>query len=302
MSSSSAPSASASPSATSALPAAAGAPYLVAQLTDLHIKAGGKRSYRLVDTAGALHRAIDTLLAAPQQPDTVIITGDLVDFGSEHEYRFLRDILQRLPMPIRLLPGNHDHRTSLRRVFADHDYLFVNGDGETPIHYAVDAGPLRLVALDCTVPGQPGGRVEADGLAWLDATLAAASAQPTLVMLHHPPFHTGIGHMDQQGLENAAALEAVIARHPQVERVVCGHLHRHIIRRFGGTIAMTAPGPAHQVALDLDPQAVSRFRMEPPGFLLHWWHPVHGLVTHAAASGDYGPLHPFYDADGRLID
>lgn len=290
-----------SSSATSALPAA-GAPYLVAQLTDLHIKAGGKRSYRLVDTAGALHRAIDTLLAAPQQPDTVIITGDLVDFGSEHEYRFLRDILQRLPMPIRLLPGNHDHRTSLRRVFADHDYLFANGDGETPIHYAVDAGPLRLVALDCTVPGQPGGRVEADGRAWLDATLAAASARPTLVMLHHPPFHTGIGHMDQQGLENAAALEAVIARHPQVERVVCGHLHRHIIRRFGGTIAMTAPGPAHQVALDLDPQAVSRFRMEPPGFLLHWWHPVHGLVTHAAASGDYGPLHPFYDADGRLID
>jgi Icc protein len=84
--------------------------------------------------------------------------------------------------------------------------------------------------------------------------------------------------------------------------VVCGHLHRHITRRFGGTIAMTAPSPAHQVALDLDPQAASRFRMEPPGYLLHWWHPVHGLVTHLAASGDYGALHPFFDADGKLID
>ena len=56
-------------------------PYLVAQLSDLHIKAGGKLSYRRVDTAGALHQAIDTLLAAPQIPDMVIITGDLVDFG-----------------------------------------------------------------------------------------------------------------------------------------------------------------------------------------------------------------------------
>ncbi|MGO4765714.1 phosphodiesterase [Cupriavidus sp. 2KB_3] len=282
--------------------ALASAPYLVAQLSDLHIKAGGKLSYRRVDTAGALHLAIDTLLAAPQRPDTVIITGDLVDFGSEDEYRFLRDILQRLPMPVRLLPGNHDHRTTLRKVFPDHDYLFDHGDGEAPVHYAMAAGPLRLVGFDCTVPGKPGGRVEPEGLAWLDATLAAAPAQPTLLMLHHPPFVTGIGHMDQQGLDNAAALEAVIARHPQVERVVCGHLHRQITRRFGGTIAMTAPGPAHQVALDLDPQAASRFRMEPPGYLLHWWHPAHGLVTHLAASGDYGPAHPFFDANGRLID
>jgi 3',5'-cyclic AMP phosphodiesterase CpdA len=284
--------------------AASPLPYLVAQLTDLHIKAGGKMSYRMVDTAGALHTVIDTLLAAPQLPDIVVVTGDLVDFGDEHEYRFLRDILQRLPMPIRLLPGNHDHRASLRRVFADHDYLFAYGDGDddAPTHYAMDAGPLRLVGFDCTMPGRPGGRAEPDGLAWLDAALAAAPAQPTLVMLHHPPFHTGIGHMDAQGLENAAALEAVIAQHPQVERVICGHLHRHITRRFGGTIAMTAPGPAHQVALDLSPQAASRFRLEPPGYLLHWWHPTHGLVTHLAASGDYGPQHPFFDADGKLID
>ena len=195
---------------------ASSAPYLVAQLTDLHIKAGGRLSYRMVDTAAALHTAIDTLLAAPQLPDVVVVTGDLVDFGDEQEYRFLRDILQRLPMPVKLLPGNHDHRASLRRVFHDHDYLFAFGGAgapDAPVHYAIDTGPLRLVGFDCTVPGKPGGRVEADGLAWLDATLAAAAGQPTLLMLHHPPFHTGIGHMDVQGLENAAALETVVARH-----------------------------------------------------------------------------------------
>ncbi|WP_042884905.1 phosphodiesterase [Cupriavidus necator] len=278
------------------------APYLVAHVTDLHIKAGGKLSYRMVDTAGALHRWIDTLLAAPQCADIVVITGDLVDFGAEAEYRFLRSILQRLPMPYRLLPGNHDSRSALRAVFTDHDYLFANGDGEAPVHYAVDAGPLRIVGFDCTVPGKPGGRVDAAALPWLQATLAAAPATPTLLLLHHPPFYTGIGHMDEQGLENAAALEAVVRQHAQVERVLCGHLHRHITRRFGGTIAMTAPAPAHQVALDLDPQAPSRFRMEPPGYLLHWWHPQHGLVTHAAAIGDHGPAHPFFDAEGKLID
>lgn len=278
------------------------APYLLAQITDLHIKAGGKLSYRMVDTAGALHRCIDSLLDAPQRADAVVVTGDLVDFGSEDEYRFLRDILARLPMPVWLMPGNHDHRATLRRVFPDHDYLRMHGDGDAPVHYTADAGPLRLVSFDCTVPCKPHGRVLADGAEWLDRTLAAAPDRPTLVMLHHPPFHTGIGHMDVQGLENSDVLEAVIARHPQVERVICGHLHRHIARRFGGTIAMTAPGPAHQVALDLDPNAASRFRMEPPGYLLHWWHPRHGLVTHAAASGDFGAAHPFFDAEGKLID
>ncbi|KAF7962350.1 metallophosphatase [Cupriavidus sp. UYMU48A] len=278
------------------------APYLVAHITDLHIKAGGKLSYRLVDTAGALHRCIDTLLAAPQQPDAVIVTGDLVDFGADSEYQFLRQILQRLPMPVRLLPGNHDSRSALRRVFADHDYLFATGNGEDPVHYSIDAGPLRLVAFDCTVPGQPGGRVDPAALPWLEAALSADPARPTLLLLHHPPFFTGIGHMDEQGLANADALEAIVRRHPQVERVLCGHLHRHITRRFGGTVAITAPGPAHQVALDLDPQALSRFRMEPPGYLLHWWHPAHGLVTHAAAIGDYGAAHPFFDAQGKLID
>lgn len=276
--------------------------YLVAHITDLHIKAGGRLSYRLVDTAGALHRCIDTLLAAPQQPDAVIVTGDLVDFGAESEYQFLRQILQRLPMPVRLLPGNHDSRGALRRVFADHDYLFATGSGEDPVHYSIDAGPLRLVAFDCTVPGQPGGRVDPAALPWLEAALSAGPDRPTLLLLHHPPFFTGIGHMDEQGLANADALEAVVRRHPQVERVLCGHLHRHITRRFGGTVAMTAPGPAHQVALDLDRHAPSRFRMEPPGYLLHWWHRAHGLVTHAAAIGDYGAAHPFFDAQGKLID
>ncbi len=283
-------------------PAAPDGSYLLAQITDLHIKAGGKLSYRMVDTAGALQRCIDTLLAAPQRPDAVIVTGDLVDFGAEEEYRFLRGILQRLPMPVRLLPGNHDHRATLRRVFADHDYLCAAGDGDAPIHYSVEAGPLRLVAFDCTVPGMPGGRVDPAALPWLEAALSAEPERPTLLMLHHPPFYTGIGHMDQQGLADAALLEAVVRRHPQIERVLCGHLHRHIVRRFGGTLAMTAPGPAHQVTLDLDPQAASRFRMEPPGYLLHWWHPAHGLVTHAAVIGEFGADHPFFDASGKLID
>ena len=81
----------------------------------------------------------------------------------------------------------------------------------------------------------------------------------------------------------------MIARHPQVERIACGHLHRSIERRFAGTIAGTAPSTAHQVRLDLRPGARLHFRFEPPGYQLHLWDEG-GLVTHTAVLGDFRPL------------
>jgi 3',5'-cyclic-AMP phosphodiesterase len=107
--------------------------------------------------------------------------------------------------------------------------------------------------------------------------------------------------MDRMGLANPEALEEVIARHPQVERVISGHLHRAIVTRFGGTIASTCPSPAHQVALDLADDAQSRFMMEPPAFQLHLWREGTGLITHTAAIGDFAGPYPFYDG-ATLID
>jgi len=46
--------------------------------------------------------------------------------------------------------------------------------------------------------------------------------------MHHPPFQTGIAPMDAVGLGGADAFAAAPARHPEVERVSCGHLYRSI--------------------------------------------------------------------------
>src|SRR5882672_6334976 len=50
---------------------------------------------------------------------------------------------------------------------------------------------------------------------------------------------------DVIGLAAGDAFGAVIERHPQVERVLCGHLHRAIQVRWRGTLAATAPSTAH---------------------------------------------------------
>ena len=62
-----------------------------------------------------------------------------------------------------------------------------------------------------------------------------APASPTVIFMHHPPFTTGIARMDEHGRANAAELADVVARHRQVQRIVCGHLHRSIQALVGST-------------------------------------------------------------------
>ena len=258
---------------------------LIAQLSDPHIVAPGRLLYGRVDTAAFLARAVMALNALKPLPNIAVLTGDLVDTGGAEEYAHLRHLLAPLRTPVFVIAGNHDAREPLRAAFGEDGYLPATGF----LHYAIEAGPLRLVALDTHIPGENGGALSTDRLAWLDGTLAAAPLKPTLVLMHHPPFATGIELMDRFGLADAAPFAAIVARHPQIERILCGHLHRAIDRRFAGTIAGTAPSTAHQIRLDFSPEARLRFNFEPPGYQLHVWQNG-GLVTHTVLIGDWpGP-------------
>jgi 3',5'-cyclic-AMP phosphodiesterase len=272
---------------------------VVAQITDMHVSVPGSRADRVFRTAEHLERAVRHLNGLPRRPDLVLATGDLVDQGRADEYERLRAILERLAMPVYLIPGNHDDRANLRSVFDGHSYLDRGGDF---IQYTIEHFPVRLVALDTLLPGSGGGRLCAERLAWLDDRLREAPARPTLIFMHHPPFVTGIAGMDVMGLDGIDALAAVIRRHPQVERIVAGHIHRPIIRRFAGTVACTCPATAHQVALDLPPETRLAMVMEPPACMLHvWLGEGQGLVTHVSPIGDF-PVLTVFDGSGWMSD
>lgn len=273
---------------------------LLVQLSDLHIKPPGALAYRRVDTAASLARAIARVNALAPRPDAVLVTGDLVDRGTAEEYRHLKTFLDTLEIPYWLLIGNHDAREPLREVFADRPELREGGEF---VQYAVDLGALRVIALDSMQPGQSAGTLCEARLAWLADQLDAARGKPVIVALHHPPFDCGIAHMDAIRLDPRAAerLEALIARHPNVERVLCGHVHRPMFVRFGGTIASAVPAPAHQVTLDLAPGAPSTFTLEPPAYAMHRYDARGGLVTHHGYVDAFDGPYPFHDPSGELI-
>jgi 3',5'-cyclic AMP phosphodiesterase CpdA len=275
------------------------APVLIAQISDLHIKAPGALAYGKVDTAAALRACVAELNRLQPRPAMVVISGDLADTPSVAEYDHLRRLLAPLTLPYVVIPGNHDDRAMMRQAFPEQ--AFAAG---AALNQLVRVGPLDLLLLDSSVPGQPHGELDGATLDWFASELAAALDRPALAFLHHPPFVAGIWHMDRQNLRNADALAAVVRAHPRLQLVAAGHVHRATFTRFAGTAATICPAPNHAVDLDLGELRPPSFKVEPPAFHLHAWFAGDGfgeLVTHLVPIGEFDGPHPFFGPDGKLL-
>jgi 3',5'-cyclic-AMP phosphodiesterase len=275
-------------------------PVLIAQISDLHIKPPGVLAYGRVDTASALERCVAALNAFTPKPDLVVISGDLADTAIAEEYEYLKRLVAPLKLPFVGIPGNHDSRELMRAAFPRVAYAFPAG----PLNQRVEIGGLDLVLLDSSVPGRPHGELDAPTLQWLEATLASSPDRPALLFLHHPPFKTGIWHMDRQFLLNAGELAAVVKRHPRTQLIAAGHIHRAILTMFAGIPSTICPAPNHAVDLDLAELREPSFKVEPPAFHLHTWFPGEGfgsVVTHQVPVGNFDGPHPFFGPDGKLL-
>ncbi len=264
---------------------------LIAQITDLHIKADGAAN------AARLKSVLARLARMRRQPDAIIATGDLTEHGTVQEYKALKahyDAAAVSPLPCL---GNHDVAANFADVFTDED-VFAEGFCQ----YARDLGAIRLVVADTHDESQHGGAFCEARQRWLDETLSAVPDQPTLIALHHPPMTTGIDWMDPQTPNPAwiNGLREVVARHRHVKKVIAGHVHRPIERAFAHTSLCVAGATAAAVDLELAPvtSATADERPliieEPPGFALHWWDGEE-FVSHHGVAGPFPVQHRYHD-------
>lgn len=254
---------------------------LIAQITDCHIVEAGSLMNDRVDTAAMLREAISHINAMRPRPDVVIATGDLVNSAKASQYEALADILAGLEVPLRLVPGNHDDRALMRSTFAD---VVPDGTPDQRVDYVVDDWPVRLVGLDTTIPGENGGLVVAEQMSWLHDVLDAEPERPAVIFQHHPPFDTGIAWMDAVGLVGRELEADLLATHPQVCAVLCGHIHRNIHATVGGTAVSTSPSTGAQVALALG-DTLYEYVDEPGAVAVHQWSAEAGLVSHISHVG-----------------
>lgn len=265
---------------------------LIAQISDPHVTTEGTAVRSLVDTPARLREAFATCAHLPRVPDVILLTGDLVNDGTEAEYELLAELLDDAPCPVLPIPGNHDHPALLHATFTASAACTVPlpDPADGPFHYTVDEHPVRLVALDTTVDGHHHGEVTADAAAWLDRTLASAPDRPTLVFQHHVPYATGAWWFDYAGVVGADRLRDVLARHPQVVRVVAGHLHRATSTQWGPLTLSTAPSTAYLSGTGVGDGPPTIVDQRAPVTLL-WW-TGDGLV---ASDSDLPGTHPTID-------
>jgi 3',5'-cyclic AMP phosphodiesterase CpdA len=259
---------------------------LLAQITDTHVVDPEVGSEELVvDSNALLAQLVDRLGREQVTPDAVLATGDLTDHGTPTETEVLVELLAPIGPPVLAVPGNHDARETFRAAF---DLPWAGPDN---LSWAIDVGEVRVIGLDTVIPGSHGGLFDAEREAWMVRALEAAGDRPVVVAMHHPPFLSGIGWMDTMALEGRDRFAAVIARHPTVERVFCGHLHRPLVSTVGGVTTSVAPSPVQHVELNLAPDAAVEIVVDPGGYQLH--HRCDGQwVSHIRFADGGQPIRP----------
>lgn len=266
---------------------------IIAQISDTHISTTGEMCNR---NEVALQRAVRHLMALPARPDVVLVTGDCVDTGSLDEYKHFQQLLRPLIMPVYVIPGNHDDRKNLQQVFGVQETQAMPGF----VQYVIEQWHVRLIALDTNVPNKAEGFLCSGRLAWLHERLMEQPERPTFIFMHHPPFQTGLKVLDDMGLDNAEAFWSIIAQHPQIERIVAGHVHSAMLRRVHKTIAMTCPSTTEIMLPDFHQPQRFGIVTQSPACLLHVWSEGGGLVTHTSIIGEYEPAKLLHDGEKWL--
>ncbi len=263
---------------------------LIAQISDTHLLPRGEIAFDLVDTAATLAAAVQAVNAA--KPDIVFHTGDLAHHGLPAAYALAREILSGLKAPLYAIPGNHDDRANMRAAFQDAAWMPAKTEPGAFIHYTIDAGPLTIIALDSTIPGEVGGELCDERLDWLAAALVRAGSRPTLLALHHPPLTSGLEGFSKTGLGNSDRLALLLAEHPQIVRVLAGHIHRSFVGMCGPVPVVVGPSASYPFAFDTADGAPLSISFEHPGLAMHLWRPDQGLVSHVISIGGFPSPRP----------
>jgi outer membrane protein assembly factor BamB/predicted phosphodiesterase len=136
---------------------------------------------RIVTTPAVLDALLDEL--ATEHPDAafVVATGDLTNNGTEDELVALADALDRSVLPVRALPGNHDHHSAEADVASGQPLPWERHIG--PRWFSFDHGGVHFAAIDWYTHLLGIDTEEQD--AWLAADLEAVAPDVPVVLLTH---------------------------------------------------------------------------------------------------------------------
>jgi Icc protein len=241
-----------------------------AHVTDVHVGQGDGVAARRRTAA-----VVDYLAGLPGPIDAVLLTGDIADHGLAAEYREAAELLAPLAAPVLPCPGNHDERIAYQRAF-----LGEPDSGGLPVDRVHRVAGVTFALCDSTIPGEDGGYLSDDSLSWLDKVLSESPDEPAFVCFHHPPVTLNAPYIDTIRQTGEDRLAAVLADHPRVVAVLCGHAHVAAATTFAGLPLLVGGGVVSTVRL-LPWEGDPEFDYElPPTVAFHVLDDDRRLTTH----------------------
>jgi 3',5'-cyclic AMP phosphodiesterase CpdA len=249
--------------------------FTLAHLSDLHLPLTRPPQLRLLLNKRALgwlswshrrskeHRpeVLEALVAdlRAEQPDHVVVTGDLTNLGLEEEFWTAAAWLQQLggPQRVSVVPGNHDAYVPVPQSFWAYwaEYMTsdspeytrplpprtLTGKPEADFPTVRVRGPVALVGVCSAQPTglfRATGRIGSQQLERIEQVLRtlADAALCRVVLLHHPPTDGGLS--PRRRLIDASSFRAVLFR-TGADLVLHGHIHK--------TALTTIPGPENPI-------------------------------------------------------
>jgi len=195
--------------------------------SDTHIATDPKAEARGVVMGDNLTRCANQVLKLGTKPFGVLVNGDCAYLdGQASDYSTFIDLINPLRdagIAVHCTLGNHDDRKNFTAAMTGvQDPRPVEGK-----HVGVfSSATMNWVLLDSLdqVNKTPGLLGDTQ-LGWLDRTLAALPAKPTVVMAHHNPQIPVPEGQKHTGMQDSDALFTVMARHKKVKAFVYGHTH-----------------------------------------------------------------------------
>ncbi len=183
----------------------------IIQITDLHIGKPGRLVHG-IDVREHLLRVLTRVEA--HQPDLVAVTGDLCLMrGKTKIYRWIKAQFDRLEIPVKVIPGNHDSAKKMAKVFGMENLLH---DGE--LYYRTDDG---LIFLDTGKGSMSGTQLD-----WLQSLIEENPNTPKNIFMHYPPALAGSKYMDSKyPLRQTKRIQEILHQNKTHVSIFCGHYH-----------------------------------------------------------------------------
>lgn len=212
----------------------------IIQITDCHLFAD-RRKLRDIATWPRLEAVLTEIRERFSDAECLVVTGDTAHDEIEATYLAFRETLGDLTEKLLLIPGNHDNREAVEKVFPGHCVL---ADGR--INFQHTPGDWQLLGLDSHMPSEVSGQLGEEQLAWLTETLTQTAEQPTLIFVHHPPVRMNSCWLEGIGLADGAQLLKTLEPFPHAKLVCCGHVHQESSTSTAGPVVLTTPAVGPQ--------------------------------------------------------